>query len=429
MTSDARVVVPVPLPGPHSRTEREQPMRKHATRRFVLPGAVAGLTVPGWLRRIGVVNLLLTLVLAVAAVRLANIDVNPGGVITSILLVATVLPLLAVRPAPGLAALAVAVVVLVVQLVVGPLVTCGVVVPVTWVMWFRLGARRLRRRQQVTVVAGLLAATVVEGRLDPVLGGGLDDEVFLAAVAVGLVAVGLVLRSLAEGVEQLRTRTDELAHQRDRTAAIAVAADRARIGADLETAIRPRIAAIVAAATAARAGLAEGAVDQASAALADAERHGRDTLVSMRSVVGRLGSTPTAPLPALSDLPGLLGRAPGDVRLHLTGAAHHSGPHLELSAYRIVEQLVGLLARPRTRTDVEVRFEADGLLLDIRGTVDEEADADRRADLRAAFSSAAARAELVGGRLTSTEHTGRRQVRVALPLSLRVDALSGVGRA
>ena len=52
--------------------------------------------------------------------------------------------------------------------------------------------------------------------------------------------------------EALRSRTMELAEQRDRTADLAVEADRERVGADLEVAIRSRVAGIAVAAEYAR---------------------------------------------------------------------------------------------------------------------------------------------------------------------------------
>ena len=164
-----------------------------------------------------------------------------AGPLAAVLLSLAVTTLLAMRRAPILAAWVAAGLVLATQLLTGPLVTCGVMVPVMCAMSFQLAARSVGRRL-VAGAVGVLATAAVEVVLDPVLGA--SGGVFIAGILLGFGFAGFLLRSRAAAVEALRERTVELSRQRDRTAELAVAADRERIGTDLETAIGARIRTI-----------------------------------------------------------------------------------------------------------------------------------------------------------------------------------------
>ena len=370
---------------------------------------------PRWLAAIGAGNLVLTLVLLPAGVMLVLDPTNFGGPWAAVLVSLAVATLLAFRRAPAAAALAAAVLTLATQLLTGPLVTCGVMVPVMCAMTFQLAARSSGRELLLGAV-GVVATGTVEVTLDPVLGA--TAAVFLAGVLGSFAFAGFLLRSRAAALEALRRRTVELSRQRDRTAELAVAADRARIGTDLETAISSRIRTISAAASIGRRTVLGGWPEAALAALEHVELEGRETLATMREVVGTMRDAPTTPLPGLSDLDALLRRATeADARLTVEGESRVLGPHVELCAYRIVEQLLLTLSDlPRAQVDVVVRFDDGALRITMGGPPAEMGTPEREAVVVAALDAARARAAVVGGQLVASSPRGWRNIDVVLPV-------------
>ena len=294
------------------------------------------------------------MVFAAGAFVLVAEQPTRGGAWAYVIVVLAVLPLLAMRRHPVAAPVAVAALTLIAQLTVGPMVTCGVVLPVIFVMTFQLGSRLLTTIQLTVGGLGVIATALIELLLDPAL-GTVDAAIFIFGLATAFFIGGLLIRSRVRMTEALRRRTMELAEQRDRTAALAVEADRERVGADLEVAIRSRVAGIAVAA-----GYARGQVGDPHGAalirtaLAEIEEQGRQTLTDMRAVVGTLRDAPTDPPPGIDDLAALLRRATGaDARLRLEGDVRSLSPNVELSAYRIVEQLLATLTDdPRARVAV-----------------------------------------------------------------------------
>ena len=373
---------------------------------------------PGWLRRIGIGNLLATMLFTVGAFALVAEQPTRGGVWAYVIVVLAVLPLLAMRRHPVAAPIAVAACTLIAQLTVGPIVTCGVVLPTIFVMTFQLGSRLLTTLQLTLGGLGVIATALIELLLDPAL-GTVDAAIFIFGLATTFFISGLLIRSRLRMTEALRRRTMELAEQRDRTAAMAVEADRERVGADLEVAIRSRVAGIVVAAGYARGqvGDPEGAA-RIRSALAEIEEQGRQTLTDMRAVVGTLRDAPTDPPPGIDDLAALLRRATGaDARLQLAGDVRSLSPNVELSTYRIVEQLLATLTDdPRARVAVGVRFAPEALRIEIAGPARIEDTPDVTAHVSASLTAARTRAEVVGGRLESAIALGRRRVEVVLPV-------------
>lgn len=386
---------------------------------------------PTWLTTIGVGNLLATLVLLVASWFLVAEQPGAGGAAV-VLVPLAVLPLLAMRRHPAAAPVATAVLTLLTQVVAGPLVTCGVVLPTAMIMAFQLGSGLPSTRQQAVGGLGLLGVALVEVLLDPVL-GSVAAAVFVLSLGTTFFAAGLVVRARVRMVLALRRRAIELAEQRDRTAALAVAADRERIGADLNLTVRARVAAIATAAeaaaeattagaiTAADRGAAGAADGDARRALAEIERLGRETLTQMREVVGVLHDAPTEPPPGLGDLPELVRLAgPAQVRLRFAGPSRRLPPNVELCAYRIVERLLPTVSG-RTVAEVSVGFEQDVLRVDVSGDAPGPAegpgvDARHAAALAAALTAARTRAQVVGGRLVTTAGPRRHRVEVVLPI-------------
>jgi signal transduction histidine kinase len=264
----------------------------------------------------------------------------------------------------------------------------------------------------------VIATALTELLLDPAL-GTVDAAIFIFGLATAFFIGGLLVRSRVKMTDTLRRRTMELAEQRDRTAALAVAADRERVGADLEVAVRSRVAGIAVAARYARGQLGDphGAA-LTRTALTEIEEQGRQILTDMRAVVGTLRDAPTDPPPGLDDLAGLLRRATGaGARLRLTGDVRSLSPNVELSAYRIVEQLLATLADdPRARVAIGLRFAPEVLRIEVVGPARTEDTADVTAHVSAALTAARTRAEVAGGRLDAAFELGCRRVAVDLPV-------------
>jgi signal transduction histidine kinase len=373
---------------------------------------------PAWLRAIGIANLLATVVFSVAAIYLVRSQPSDGGSWAYVMVLLAVLPLLAMRRHPVLAPAVVAAATLTAQLTVGPLITCGVVLPVIFVMTFQLGSRPLTTRRLALGGLGVVATALVELLLDPVL-GTVDAAIFIFGLATTFFIGGLLVRSRVRMTEALRRRTMELAEQRDRTAALAVAADRERVSADLEISIRSRVAGIAAAAAYARGQIDEPrGAPQVRTALTEIEDLGRQTLTDMRAVVGTLRDAPTDPPPGIDDLASLLRRATGaDARLRLEGGVRSLSPNVELSTYRIVEQLLSTLTDdPRSRLAIGLRFDPEALRIEVTGPARTEDSPDVTAYVSAALTAARTRAEVVGGDLETAIALGRRRVEVVLPV-------------
>jgi hypothetical protein len=136
----------------------------------------------------------------------------------------------------------------------------------------------------------------------------------------------------------------------------------------------------------------------------------------MRAVVGVLrddnGAAPTAPAPTLEHLEALLCRARGEgARLEVQGNPRVLPAGVELSAYRVVEQLLSVLD---DADDVRVRiaFGDDALELAVAGPLR------RRADAGSALERARERVELHRGTFRATTRHGRAEAVAQLPVAL-----------
>ena len=109
---------------------------------------------------------------------------------------------------------------------------------------------------------------------------------------------------------------------------------------------------------------------KAQEALASVVVEGRVVLQQMRDVVGTLrDEAPSDPQPTLAQLSELLGRATvADARLTVEGTPKSLPAGVELSGFRIVEQLlVALDDAPDAAVDVRLIFRPDALELHLAG--------------------------------------------------------------
>jgi len=370
-------------------------------------------------------------VAGVAAVVAVTDPASGGGVAAAAVLVPFVtIPVLLAKVAPVWAAGALAAGVLLNEIIIGPMIRCGVVFPVMLVIVYQLGAADPGKHRigRWLGIGACVATTAMELAWDPALDS--SAAVFVGSLGVGFFCAGLLIRSRTRLVATLQRRTAELHEQRDRTAALEVAADRARVGADLEQLIRAQIHSIGISAEQAKSA-ANADPDRAQAALIDVENSGRETLARMRDVVGNLRDAPTEPPPGLDQLSDLLRRATcSDARLTIAGTARPLTTNVELSAYRIVEQLLTTLRdHPKVRVEVRLRFTDDALEIRVSGPAARsdvgrsDSDSSDRSeshlcvpDVRSTLNAVRVRAEMHGGSVTSRNPGGRLETEVRLPL-------------
>jgi hypothetical protein len=291
------------------------------------------------------------------------------------------------------------------ELLVGTdLVRCGVVFPTAFVFAFTtaslLDGPEARRGLWLS-----LGLVLVDGAVefDPL------TTAVMAAVCVAMWGIGRIVRSRTKMADELELRTAELRQARDERARMEVAADRARISTELDALLQRRLGELARLAD-------DGArpTDAAgrAAALVDIERKSRRTLEEMRAVVGLLRNddeeAPTAPQPTLTHLEALLVRAKGgDARLMVEGDPRVLPPAVELSAYRITEQLLAALD-DAPDVEVRVRFCDDALELAVSGPA--------RRTAKASIERARERVRLEHGTFEATVKGGRAEAEVSLPV-------------
>jgi signal transduction histidine kinase len=334
---------------------------------------------------------------------------NHGTVLAAIFVLAMTVPVAWERRAPLAAAAVLAAGALANGVIIGHMVRCGPGLPAVLLVAY-FAATRLDLRVMLLAEACCMASITLQAYYDPQLGPWPGFLVAgLPAVALACVA-GRLVRWRSHAAAALRARNAELREQRAENARLAVAADRARVASDLHGFVRDRITAMADTATAGRELIT---ADPAAAqdALAEVESSGRETLAQMREVVGNLRSDgPRSPQPVLAELGSLLERATtADARLQVTGSPRDLPAGLELSAYRIVEHLLGALEdAPQARIDVQVRFGPDALELDIAGPASRQPGS--------AFAVARERVALLGGTLDIETAADRCTALVRLPL-------------
>jgi signal transduction histidine kinase len=327
-----------------------------------------------------------------------------GGVAACVAATAMTLPVAFAQRAPLWSAAVLAPAAAANELFFGHLIRCGAALPAAFFVAYVAGRSCAGRRRALTL-ALVLACVLIQCVYDPQLGSAVSP--LMAAVSGMFFGAGLLVRRRSAMVAQLRRSTDQLRAQRERTARLAVAAEQARITADIRGTLRAGIDEIGALAQATR----DSGADP-GASFAAIESAGRSVLDSMRHVVGTLREAPTDPEPGLAELAALLGSATtADARLSVTGPARPLPASIELAGYRIVEQLLTVLRDdPASRVEVRVRFAADCLELRIAGppAADDE--------VRRVRSVVQARLALYGGTVDIDDAAGRRAARIRLPL-------------
>lgn len=328
--------------------------------------------------------------------------------LTMLVFLAVTIPILWRRAAPLAAITAVLVALAAHILLFGTVSRCGVVFPLIWLLIFAAGARLELRPAAIGLAVGLGAIALMAAHDHQV---HLTDAPAFEVLTVIVWAAGRVSRSRGRMAAQLQARTEDLRKVRDERARLEVTTDRAQLSRELDELLHRRLGEL---AQAADAGALATDPAAATATLARIERDSRQTLEEMRTLVGVLrdsdDSEPIAPQPTLTSLDALVVQARGaDARLTVVGSPRALPAGVELSAYRIVEYLLGALD-DAPGVEVRLRFGDNALEVAVSGP------ASRRREISAAIERARERTQLHHGTLEATVGRGRAQAVAELPL-------------
>ncbi|MCW2847916.1 MAG: hypothetical protein JWR90_1890 [Marmoricola sp.] len=293
------------------------------------------------------------------------------------------------------------------DLLFGWVTRCGAGLPLAFVLAY-LGAVSLdRARAWLSLGLGVLltcAVLVVDATT------GFEPVVLALPIVLIVFGIGRAVRHRTAMSAELRARTAELQELRDVRVALEVADDRVRLSQQLDGLLQERLGQLTTAADSGQ----DLEPAEARELFASIETDSRATLDGMRELVGLLrgGDVALAPAPTVAHLDALLARhAHADSRLTVAGDPRGLPATVELSAYRIVEHLVDVLAdQPESRIDVGVRFDDDALELRVTGPVD------RAADVKAAVARARERAKFLGGSLDVKVSRGHANAVAQLPV-------------
>ena len=316
-------------------------------------------------------------------------------------ILALTVPLLWRRKAP-LAALAATLAGLLAHWAIfGGVVRCGFVLPIMGLLAFSAGARLSGRDSWVAL--GLAQAIGIAICLtDGPTGATASAVIITFPLAFGAWGLGLVVRSRARSSATSSRAFSSRALRSSLVRASSCSTMRARLSAELDELLQRRLGELAV--------LAESSSSDKGALLAEIEHKSRATLEEMRAVVGVLrddDSVPFAPQPTLTHLDALLARSAGaDARLTVEGRPRALPAAVELSAYRIVEQLLEALG-DAPDVEVRVRFADDALDLVVSGRAGRAG--------AAAFERARERVALHSGTLRTTAARGRAEAIVSLP--------------
>ncbi len=294
------------------------------------------------------------------------------------------------------------------DLLFGWVTRCGAGLPLAFVLAY-LGAVALERRQAWIMLglSTLLTAAVL------VVDSTTGFEAIVLALPVGLIVFGIgrAVRHRVAMSAEVKARTLQLQELRDERVALELADDHARLSQQLDGLLQERLVQLTTAADSGK----DLDPAEAKALFESIESDSRATLDGMREIVGVLrgGDVALAPAPTVAHLDALLARhTRADSRLSVSGDARSLPATVELSAYRIVEHLVDVLAdQPDSRIEVDVRFDDDALEIRVNGPVD------RTADLKAAVARAKERAKFLGGSLDVKVSRGHANAVAQLPVA------------
>jgi signal transduction histidine kinase len=289
-----------------------------------------------------------------------------------------------------------------------------------FLLFYSLGAHVAGQRRVIAIAGYGVAVSLLGSWLNNEVAG----EYMGAVIAVVLPALaGRVTRHEREQRHELERLTAELDLERERTAQLAVAEERARIARELHDVVAHGLSVI-----AIQADGAEAALDR-DPGLArrplEAIRHSaEDSLGEMRRLLGVLrdddAGAELEPQPGLAQLPALVERARAsgmEVTLDVTGTPRPLHASLDLSAFRIVQEALTNVRKHAdgAPTNVRVTWNGAWLTLDVR-----DAGSGRAARVNGdghGLVGMRERVKLHGGELrTGTRPNGGFEISARLPL-------------
>src|ERR1700744_4811104 len=214
-----------------------------------------GAVTAGWISRArrdrglpapGLVETVLAALLSAVPVAAAfgaplNLGSPRPGAVACLAVVAMTLPAAWARRAPLGAAAGMGFATAATGLLFGHVIRCGVALPAAFVVAFGIGARLGWPR----VVAGLalgVADVVIEGYYDPQISW--SGLLTVGPAALAFFGLGALVRSRSRTARALRATSRQLREQREETARLAVAADRAVLSAAIDDSLQDRLARI-----------------------------------------------------------------------------------------------------------------------------------------------------------------------------------------
>jgi signal transduction histidine kinase len=211
----------------------------------------------------------------------------------------------------------------------------------------------------------------VSARMLETAGGALQEMLLLVAAF----AIGDAMRSRRAHLAAVQRRTADLAREERQRAALAVAAERARITRELHDVVAHGMSVMVVQAQGAAAAL-ERRPDRAATALRHVIATGRSSLAEMRRLLAAEGTDEAedvqlTPQPGIGTVPALVDqlRSAGmPIQLHVDGVPASLPASVDLSAYRIVQEaLTNTLkhAGPGAGAVVRLAFDPDRLLVEV----------------------------------------------------------------
>jgi signal transduction histidine kinase len=233
------------------------------------------------------------------------------------------------------------------------------------------GAGAYTGRRDGRIAGGVLAVYLVAmliGSDAPV-----GDFFFIGGIMLGVFGAARAVRSRQQLAAALAARTVELEHEREETAKLAVAEERARIARELHDVVAHNVSVMVVQAGAERRALGDERPETAEV-LGTIEQTGRAALAEMRRLLGMLRRSDDelalAPQPSLERLDELVSQvreAGMPVDLRVEGERRPLPAGVDLSAYRIVQEALtnALKHAGPARARVTVRYGREALDIEI----------------------------------------------------------------
>lgn len=225
------------------------------------------------------------------------------------------------------------------------------------------------RRRAIPFLAAFLVAMSATNALNH---APLSSWVFVVGTSVGPWFVGRLLRARRALAADLHRTTEQLVAERDAREQLAIADQRTRIAAELQTLVAHSVSEMIVHAQSAR-WLLDTQPADASAAMQSIEVSGRHTLTEMRRILGVLREpdqvAELAPQPGIGQIPALVERArQAGHRIALTveGEPAPTPAGVDLAVYRIAEEALAALGRDdEEHLEVLLRFRGNDVELQL----------------------------------------------------------------